>query len=141
MATYRSPGPIRVSRHKPIVHYLFTGSYETPPANTSVTRQNHSGLRAALLVFVATCSHDLHDLQQLAIGNIENQGDRLNLTELLETIDNDFPRLSPHTWVHNYLCSRAKEAFDKVHKVSSDKSEPRQFGFGQIYGQLRHGPV
>lgn len=55
-------------------------------------------------------------------------GGRLTLTELLEVIDDDFPRLRPHSWVHDYLCCRAKFAFDKDHTVFSDKSFLQNLG-------------
>lgn len=105
-----------------IVHYLYKGSYETPPASNSVIPHKHNGLRAALLVFIATSSHGLHDLQQLATREIEKHGSTLSLIELLETIDDNFPRLDSHGWVHEYLRRKAEEAFDRDHTVFSDKA-------------------
>jgi hypothetical protein len=104
-----------------IVHYLYKGSYEIPPTSNSVNPHKHNGLGAALLVFIATSSHALHDLQQLTTREIEKHGSILSLTELLQTIDDNFSRLGPHGWVHEYLRRKAKEAFDRDHTVFSDK--------------------
>jgi hypothetical protein len=93
-----------------------------------VTPHKHNGLRAALLVFIATSSHGLHDLQQLATREIEKHGSTLSLTDLLGTIDDNFSRLDPHSWVHEYLRRKAKEAFDRDHAVFSGETFLQDLG-------------
>jgi hypothetical protein len=105
-----------------IVHYLYKGLYETPPTSDLVAPQKHNGLKAALLVFIATISRGLPNLQQLATQEIEKHGSSLGLSELLDFIDDDFPRLDPDGWVHEYLRRKTKAAFDQDHTVFSDQT-------------------
>lgn len=105
-----------------IVHYLYKGLYETPPTSDSAAPYKHNGLRAALLVYIAMTSRGLPNLQQLATQEIEKHGSSLGLSELLEIIDDDFPRLDPDGWVHEYLRRKAKAAFDQDHTVFSDQT-------------------
>lgn len=111
-----------------IVHYLYKGSYETPRTSNSVPRSKNSGLRAALWVFIATSNHGLYDLQQLATQEIEKHGSSLSLTKLLETIDDTFAFLDPHSWVHEYLRRKARVAFEQDHTVFSDTAFLQSLG-------------
>jgi hypothetical protein len=98
-----------------LVHYLYTGAYET--LNTSTTLDASTGLKHALLVYIATTSHNLPDLQRLAVHTMEMHAERLDIFEILEAIQDDFTRLEPDSWVHGFLRKKAQAAFEADHSV------------------------
>lgn len=106
-----------------LVHYLHKEAYETPITNDdSPLLEAYTKLKAALLVYIATSKHDLVGLQQLAIHEIEEHGSNLDIFEILRTIDDDFSKLRPNSWVHDYLQQKAKVAFEQDHTVFTNEA-------------------
>jgi hypothetical protein len=97
-----------------LVHYLYKGNYETTAANDGPTSLHaRTRLKASLLVYIAANDHALPGLQLLAASEIEEHGSRLDLIEILDTIDSDFSKLCQNSWVHDYLRRKAKAAFEQ----------------------------
>lgn len=77
-----------------LVHYLYKGNYEASAANDGTpSLYACTKLKAALLVYIATCDHVVPCLQILATREIEEHGSRLDLVDILDAIDGDFSRL------------------------------------------------
>ncbi|KAG9196912.1 hypothetical protein G6514_003046 [Epicoccum nigrum] len=106
-----------------LVHYLYKGNYEKPAANDGTTSLHaRTKLKAALLVYIAANDRALPGLQLLATSEIEEHGSRLDLIEILDTIDSDFPKLCRDSWVHEYLRRKAMAAFEQDHTVFANEA-------------------
>jgi hypothetical protein len=106
-----------------LVHYLYKGNYETPAANDGpMSLHARTKLKAALLVYIAANDHALPGLQLLATSEIEEYGSRLDLIEILDAIDSDFPKLCRDSWVHEYLRRKAMAAFEQDHTVFTNEA-------------------
>lgn len=101
-----------------LVHYLYTGTYQTldaraePPVTTARIQ-----FERALMVYLMTIAHDLSSLRHLAICEIEEHGAWINIFEVLEAIKDHFAKLSPDSWVHDYVRRKAKAEFERDHTI------------------------
>jgi hypothetical protein len=106
-----------------IVHYLYKGNYESSATNDGTpSHYACTKLKAALLVYIATCDHVVPGLQPLATREIEEHGSRLDLVDILDAIDGDFSKLCQDSWVHGYLRQKAKMAFEQNHTVFTSEA-------------------
>lgn len=106
-----------------LVHYMYKGIYESSAANASTgSLYACTKLKAALLVYITTCDHNLPGLRLLATHEIQEHGSRLDLVDILDTIDCDFSKLCQESWVHGYLRQKAKMAFEQDHTVFTSEA-------------------
>ena len=98
-----------------LVHYLHTGAYQTlNDVETSAAKEINIEFKRAISVYTAAHSYGLHGLQQLAKGKVEQLGAEMSITEVIETIDNDFSKLpSDAAWFHDFLHQKAKATFEE----------------------------
>lgn len=90
-----------------LVHYLYTGNYET--LHCKVSSGASDRIQRALLVYFMASKYDLHALGQLAKQEIEIQAAELGICELIEAIKEHFVRLEPDSFVHEIVREKTKE--------------------------------
>ena len=105
-----------------IVHYLYTGSYQTLESKpSSVPEQDEFGLKQALLVYRAASSHALDDLQQLAMLRIEEHTAAMDLNRVLDITRSQFPKKSEVSGtMQEFIRKRIQKAFEEDHTVFAD---------------------
>jgi hypothetical protein len=81
-----------------------------------------AGLKHALLVYIATTMPELSNLNHLATGQIQAYAENLNIFEILHAVKDDFARLEPDSWVHEFLRAKAVAAFEADHSVFRDEA-------------------
>jgi hypothetical protein len=81
-----------------------------------------TGLKHALLVYIATTTPELSNLNHLATGQIQTYAENLNIFEILHAVKDDFARLEPDSWVHEFLRAKAAAAFETEHSVFRDEA-------------------
>ncbi|KAH9864710.1 hypothetical protein J1614_010646 [Plenodomus biglobosus] len=94
-----------------LVHYLYTGNYET--LHCKVSSRASDRIQRALLVYFMANKYDLHDLEQLAKQEIEQQAVELSICEVLEAIKEHFVRLEPDSFVHEIVREKTKETCEE----------------------------
>ncbi|OCK74633.1 hypothetical protein K432DRAFT_447189, partial [Lepidopterella palustris CBS 459.81] len=105
-----------------LVHYLYTGTYQTLD-NTGASTADEGGIefKRAVLAYFAAITYELHSLQRLAMENIEHAGMGMNIFEIFDAIDQDFPKCPNKTgWFHDYLKEKAKATFKEDHTLFED---------------------
>jgi hypothetical protein len=105
-----------------LVHYLYTGEYQTLDTVVNSTLDACDGLKRAFLVYVMAQNHNLIDLRELALHEFEGHCARLDIFEILGAIKSDFTKLGPDSWVHAFLHAKAKTAFETDHTVFSSEA-------------------
>ena len=79
-------------------------------------------LKAAILVFIAATDHDLAGLQLLAKNEINDSSRELSLAAILKVIDEDFSRLGPDSWIHEFVRHKARTAFESNRTVFTNET-------------------
>jgi hypothetical protein len=100
-----------------LVHYLYTREYQTLDTVVDSTLDACDGLKRALLVYIMVNNYNLPGLRELALRQIQDLCARLDIFDILGTIESDFVKLGPDTPVHAFLHEKAKIAFEKDHTV------------------------
>ncbi|KAL1598028.1 hypothetical protein SLS60_008516 [Paraconiothyrium brasiliense] len=105
-----------------LVHYLYTGAYQTLKSETSGTApQPQPALKQALLVYRASVNHMLDGLEQLARQQIEEASASMDLNTFLDITRSEFPKKTePSAWLQAYLKDKTQKAFEKDHTVFAD---------------------
>lgn len=106
-----------------VVHYLYKQTYEISAFQVKhwVDRSRFN-LKAAVLVFIAATDHDLATLQLLSKREINDSSKNLSLSEVLNVIDEDFSRLGPNSWIHEFVRHKAKTAFESDRMVFTNEA-------------------
>ncbi|KAF2844087.1 hypothetical protein T440DRAFT_52749 [Plenodomus tracheiphilus IPT5] len=106
-----------------VVHYLYKQTYEIPAFQIKQwVNRSRFNLKAAVLVFIAATDHDLAGLQLLAKCEINDSSRDLCLAEVLNVIDEDFSRLGPDSWIHEFVRHKAKTAFESDRMVFTNEA-------------------
>jgi hypothetical protein len=116
-----------------LVHYLYTGTYQTLEAKGEVAATPaHTKFKQALLTFVLASAYELQDLERLAKEQIEIYGSHMALVEVLDTVRKEFSKVAS-SWFHKYLQARAKEQFDLDHTFFTSKAFIESVGKGTLH--------
>jgi hypothetical protein len=96
-----------------LVHYLHNGAYETleVTADTPLSATCAEFTRALFVYVMTTRYSGLKDLQRLAIKEMEDLGQRLDICDFLRAIKSHFKELQSSSWVHDYVSEKVKTAF------------------------------
>ncbi|KAF9733842.1 hypothetical protein PMIN04_012858 [Paraphaeosphaeria minitans] len=105
-----------------LVHYLYTGAYQTLKSRTSGIAQNPQlALKQALLIYRVSATHMLDGLEQLAKQEIEQHSASMDLKTMLDIIRSELPKKTePSDWIQAYLKDKTQLAFEKDHTVFAD---------------------
>lgn len=105
-----------------LVHYLYTRKYQTLDTVVDSTLDACGGLRRALHVYIMVNNYNVPGLRELALRHIEHLCARLDIFEILATIESDFVKLGPDTPVHAFLHKKAEVAFEKDHTIFASEA-------------------
>lgn len=105
-----------------LVHYLYTGKYQTLDTVVNSTLDTCDGLRQALHVYIMVNNYNIPGLHELVLRRIEDLCARLDIFEILGAIENDFVKLGPDTPIHTFLRKKAKIAFEKDHTIFASEA-------------------
>ncbi|UPK91813.1 hypothetical protein LCI18_002748 [Fusarium solani-melongenae] len=92
-----------------IVHFLFTGTYQTLPGPLDNATDRHRVLLSETMnVYFEALNLGLGKLSRLATKEIVRHGREISFTEIIKVLDDDFPELTGNeTWLTDYLVNRA----------------------------------
>lgn len=106
-----------------VVHYLYKETFEIPAFHTKyIINRLRLNLKAAILVFIAATEYDLAGLQLLAKHEINDSSRDLSLAVILKVIDEDFSRLGPDSWVHEFVRHKVRTAFESNRTVFANET-------------------
>ncbi|PSN59046.1 hypothetical protein BS50DRAFT_626910 [Corynespora cassiicola Philippines] len=101
-----------------LIHYLYTGAYQTLDDIETSAKEIHAKFKSAVLVYIAAKTYKLDGLQQLAKHKTEQFGTDINIFDTVEIVEKYFSKLSVDTtWFHDYLDEKVKVAFEADHTV------------------------
>jgi hypothetical protein len=102
-----------------LVHYLYTGTYQTlDDLNCSPAEQTHSEFKRTVLAYATAKKHELHGLEELAKDRIEHFGAEMDIHDIVETIKDEYSKLpGDSTWFLDYLKEKARAAFEVDHTI------------------------
>ncbi|KAF2443080.1 hypothetical protein P171DRAFT_433422 [Karstenula rhodostoma CBS 690.94] len=101
-----------------LVHYLYTGLYQTLGIKMCLVTEANIEFKRALSTYTAAKRYGLSGLQQLAKQEIERVGAEMNIFDVVDAIKENFSKLvCDNTWFNGYLEGKAKTAFDEDHTV------------------------
>ncbi|KAJ4345196.1 uncharacterized protein N0V89_011325 [Didymosphaeria variabile] len=105
-----------------LVHYLYTGAYQTLKSKIGdIAQQPQLALKQALLVYRVSVTHTLDRLEQLARQQIEEHSASMDLKTMLDIIRSELPKKTePSDWLQAYLKDKTQKAFEKDHTVFAD---------------------
>ncbi|OAG11486.1 uncharacterized protein CC84DRAFT_1253942 [Paraphaeosphaeria sporulosa] len=105
-----------------LVHYLYTGKYQTLESVVSdIAQQPELALKQALLVYMASVTLALNGLEQLAKKEIEDHSASMDLKTILDITRSEMPKKTePSGWIQAYLKDKTQKAFEKDHTVFAD---------------------
>lgn len=120
---YHLPDVDRETGHT-LVHYLYKGSYETleVTADAPLSGACADFARAILVYMVSSKYSGLEDLQRLAMVELKDIGQRLDICEVFGAIKGHFTKLRSDSWVHDYVFKKAKTEFAKDQTVFKSKN-------------------
>jgi hypothetical protein len=97
-----------------LVHFIFTGMYATLyiHAESPVVH-----LRRALRVYIAARSYVLPELQQLALRDIKRHAEKMDLSDIIEAIRDDFKETPLESDFHAYLITKMIVVFNSDRTV------------------------
>ncbi|KAF1970877.1 hypothetical protein BU23DRAFT_364397, partial [Bimuria novae-zelandiae CBS 107.79] len=100
-----------------LVHYLYTGTYQTLDSKISgIAQQPQLALKQALLVYRVSVTHTLDGLEQLARQQIEEHSASIDLKTIVNITSSKLPKKTEPT----YLKDKTQKAFEKDHTVFAD---------------------
>ncbi|KAF2442245.1 hypothetical protein P171DRAFT_474679 [Karstenula rhodostoma CBS 690.94] len=106
-----------------LVHYLYTGAYQTLTSIIGIALQPQLALKQALLVYKASVIYALDGLEQLARQQIEEHSASMDLNTILDIARSELPKKTePSGWLQAYLKDKTQKAFEKDHTVFADDS-------------------
>ncbi|KAJ2994817.1 hypothetical protein NUW58_g1445 [Xylaria curta] len=97
-----------------LVHYLFTGTYEClKPRESSHDERNAAEFATSVRVYAAAQTYELPALENLAKGEMEKLGNRLQVMQILDVLKDTLPSPSINDmWLQNYLKSLVRPFVD-----------------------------
>ncbi|RSL66113.1 hypothetical protein CEP54_003873 [Fusarium duplospermum] len=106
-----------------IVHFLFTGTYQTLPGPLdNATDRYHVLFSEALNVYFEALNLGLVTLSRLATKEIARHGGQMSFAEIVKVLDDDFHELTGNeTWLIDYLVNRATMESEVVTDESIQK--------------------
>lgn len=130
--TLSLPGVSAATGHT-LVHYLYTGTYQTLEAKGEDTvAPAHIKFKQAFLTYVLASTYEVQDLERLAKEQIKRHGSHMALVEVLETVRKEFSKMA-RCWFHEYLQARAKEQFDLDFTFFTSKAFIDSVGKGTLH--------
>ncbi|KAI0871023.1 hypothetical protein GGS24DRAFT_473174 [Hypoxylon argillaceum] len=90
-----------------LVHYLFTGTYEClKPKGSSLCEKDTSEFATSVRVYAVAQEYELPDLEALARGEMVILGRRLQVTQILDVLNDALPTPSVgDLWIQSYIAS------------------------------------
>lgn len=106
-----------------IVHYLYTGEYQTLSEIESITQTPQSQFEHAFLVYMASLDHDLSGLEELAMLKMEKYSLSMDLKTVVDVTRNNLDKeMKPSPWLQAFLKERLQNDFQKDHTVFADEA-------------------
>ncbi|KAF1847187.1 uncharacterized protein K460DRAFT_413983 [Cucurbitaria berberidis CBS 394.84] len=102
-----------------LVHYLYTGAYQTlNDMESSTLKKGIIEFRRALLAYIAAKKYSLHGLKNLARDEVKRFGAELDIFDIVEAINNDFSKMPDNVaWFHRYLDKKVQATFEEDHTI------------------------
>lgn len=106
-----------------IVHYLYTGEYQTLSEIESIIQAPQSQFEHAFLVYMASLDHDLSGLEELAMLKMEKYSLSMDLKTVIDVTRNNLDKeMKPSAWLQAFLKERLRNDFQKDHTVFADEA-------------------
>jgi len=97
-----------------LVHYLYTGAYQTLDREETSLVKVHAEFKKAFVGYKAAKTYEISGLQQLAMDEIEQYGKAMTIFNVIEAIDENFSTLTSDTdWFLEYLIGKFSRAFQE----------------------------